>query len=110
MVNTCVVLGCRSGYASESAKVSSFKFPFHILELNKKWIKFVNRKDWFPTQNSVICSCHFEDKFIITCTKRKKLNWKLNPIPTIYETKGMRKILSHFQFHHHLPLHDFKTA
>ena len=45
MVNKCVVFGCASGYKSSGEKVSTFEFPFKNLELLKKWIKFVNRRD-----------------------------------------------------------------
>ena len=64
MVNKCCVYGCKSGYLTTGKKVSSFRFPFYDLELRKKWISFVNRRDWEPTTNSVICVLHFESKYI----------------------------------------------
>ena len=47
--------------------------------------------DWSPTSNSVIhCANHFDQKFILN-GKRKKLNWKLNPVPTIYPESLLSK-------------------
>ena len=53
-------------------------------ELRKKWIYFVNRKNWAPTKYSVACIDHFHDKFIKHRKSQCKLNWELHPIPTIY--------------------------
>ena len=79
MVNTCVVYGERSGYIwkpkKENKTVSSFSFPFNKPDLLKTWIKFVNRADWSPTSNSVICIKHFEENLIIDNQKQKKLNY-----------------------------------
>ena len=84
MVNKCVVLGCKSGYYSQKRDpVSSFGFPFNKPYLLDQWIDFVNRLDWKPTKNSVICAKHFENKFILA-GKRTVLKWKLNPVPTLY--------------------------
>lgn len=91
MVNSCVVIGCRSGYESEKVKISMFKFPSHKRKgLKEKWIKFVDRKNWYPSKNSVLCSKHFDKKFIITGDVRTKLNWFLNPVPTIYGEEVLR--------------------
>ena len=54
------------------------------------WIKFVNRSDWKPTKNSVLCINHFEDKFI-HYGKRNKLKWHLNPISTKYPTEALKR-------------------
>ena len=53
------------------------------MELKKKWIYFVNRKEWTPTSNSVICVEHFESKYV-KYGKRCTLKWELHPIPTIH--------------------------
>ena len=92
MVNKCVVYGCKSGYVSKSEreKVSSFSFPLNKPDLLSKWIKFVNRSNWNPTSNSVICINHFEEELIIN-GKRKKLNWSLNPVPTIHTDVAVRR-------------------
>ena len=38
-------------------------------ELRKKWVQFVNRKNWFPTEHSGVCSAHFDPKFIKHCVR-----------------------------------------
>ena len=83
MMNKCVIYGCKFGCKSNANSVPSFHFPFQKVDLLAKWTKFRNRLDWSPTSNSVICADHFDQKFILN-EKRKKLNWKLNPVPTIY--------------------------
>ena len=81
MVNKCCVPKCHSGYSSVKRKVASFHFPKDT-GLKTAWIRFVNRKDWQPTENSVVCELHFEDKFL---NKGKRCTLKnINPIPTIY--------------------------
>ena len=99
MVNKCVVIGCRSGYESQKkyynrhkdnsessvekdSKVTIFSFPLDKPDLNQRWIKFVNRKDWKPTSYSGICIKHFENKYI-KIGKRARLLYELLPIPTI---------------------------
>ena len=44
MVNKCVVTNCKTGY-SNGPKKSTFHFPEEF-DLQKRWIYFVNRKDW----------------------------------------------------------------
>ena len=75
MMNKCVIYGCKYvSKAKKEKKVSSFVFPFHKPDLRSKWIKFVNRSDWTPTSNSVICIKHFKEELVIK-EKRKTLNW-----------------------------------
>ena len=48
------------------------------------WERFVNRREWKPTKNSVLCKKHFEKKYIkISEKQRFHLEWKLDPMPTI---------------------------
>ena len=42
-----------------------FRFSKNDEALNQKWVKFVSRKEWKPSNNSVICSGHFESKYLI---------------------------------------------
>ena len=74
MINACVVFGCKSGYSSQSHKVSGFSFPFEKPDLLilVQWIKFVNRKNWKPSKHSIICAKHFKDE-LIKDGQRKKL-------------------------------------
>ena len=57
---------------------------FQKEELRKKWIYFINRKNWAPAKYSVVCIKHFHDKFIKHGKSLCKLNWELHPVLTIY--------------------------
>ena len=84
MVNKCAAPNCTSGYYSnENKQTAKFHFPLTKDNLNKEWIRFVNRKDWNPTKHSVLCEHHFEEKFI-TRGEKCTLKWALNPAPSIY--------------------------
>ena len=61
-----------------------FHFPKSNEELSTKWLKFVSRVDWKPSDCSVICSDHFEAKYLLCGDKRTHLNRELDPVPTIY--------------------------
>ena len=60
-----------------------FSFPTKKTDLNKKWIKFVNRNNWVPPNHGGICAKHFESKFL-KVGKRTTLRWDLEPVPSIY--------------------------
>ena len=90
MVNKCIVFGCTSGYKSSGKKVSTLEFPFKNLKLLKKWIKFVNRCDWKPTKNSVICIRRFKKDFL-NRGKRIILKKNLQPYPTIHTEKSLKR-------------------
>ena len=71
MIITCVVVYYKTGYKKRQHKINVipenfpvFRFPLKNPELNKKWIRFVNRRDWAPTRRSNVCSKYFEEKFI----------------------------------------------
>ena len=61
MVNKCVVGNCYTGHLTVPRK-ASFSFP-EDPDLYKRWIYFVNRKDWQPTKHSVSCIDHFDEKY-----------------------------------------------
>jgi len=42
--------------------LSSFWISSKKAELNKKWFRFVNRKDWTVPKHSGISAKHFEEK------------------------------------------------
>ena len=90
MVNKCPVTNCTSGY-SAGLKKPSFHFP-EDEELRKKWIYFINRKEWIPTKYSVICIEHLESKFV-KFGKICKLIWELHPVPTIHNDSISRPSL-----------------
>ena len=80
MVNKCVVGNCYTGHLTGPRK-ASFSFP-EDPDLRKRWIYFVNRKDWQPTKHSVICIDHFDEKYIKVGKQRTKLLWNIFPVPT----------------------------
>ena len=44
------------GYVSNEKKPSAkFHFPLKNAELNKQWIRFVNKRDWLATKHSMVC-------------------------------------------------------
>ena len=49
---------------NEKKQIAKFDFPLKNVELNKQWIRFVNRRDWLATKNSVLCELHFEEKYL----------------------------------------------
>ena len=67
----------------EKFLVHVFRFSLKNPELNRKWIRFVNRRDWAPTRRSGVCSQHFAEKFL-KIGKRASLRWELQPVPSIY--------------------------
>lgn len=94
MVNKCAAPKCNTGYSTnhQDKKISSFHFPLANENLNKKWTHFVNRADWTPSKNSVLCELHFEDRYLLK-GKRTTLIWCLEPVPTIH-SKGLESIPS----------------
>ena len=70
MVNKCVIVGCKSGYLGNEG-ISSFRFPFGKPVLLEKWAQFVNRANWKPSTNSVVCAKHFEKKFLSSGKRTK---------------------------------------
>ena len=111
MVNKCVVVGCETNYDppkkskkrnadgktvnpndNEDEKVNGenkkhvgiFHFP-QDENLKMKWIKYLHRgDDYKPSHNSCICSLHFEEIFLIKGKQRMRLDYSLDPVPTIY--------------------------
>ena len=79
MVNKCSVVGCHKGYRNGPVK-PVFQFPCNS-SLRVKWIEFLNRQSFIVTKSSGIWIDHFDQKFI--CAHSKRLNYSLNPIPTI---------------------------
>ena len=84
---------CMKITSKNKESIASFRFP--KAELLEQWTRFVNRPDWTPSSNSVLCQNHFEDKFIIR-RKRNKLRWDLNPVPTIHSKETLKTIPQHY--------------
>ena len=88
MVNSCVAFGCSGGYHTNREKVSTFSFPHGKSDQEN----FFNRNDWLPTKTSVLCTKHFDEKFILK-GKWNKLNRDLHRIPKIHSEKNKKASL-----------------
>ena len=66
---------------SNSENLMKFKNTFKA-----KWLLFLNRPaDYEVTDNSFICSRHFEPTYLkVTAKNLARLNYTLDPIPTIH--------------------------
>lgn len=83
MPKSCVAFGCKSGYRSnrdidKSLKVSFHSFPLHDKVLCDKWKRANPRKDFEPTEYSVMCSLHFKDCDFVTESKDSNPRRKKN--------------------------------
>ena len=78
-------MNCCSNLAGKE-KTTIFYFPKEK-NLQKTWIKFVNRKDWELTNSSFICIKRFEDKYYQRGegNKQFQLIKILKPVPTIFD-------------------------
>ena len=80
----CAVVCYKTGYSSGPRR-ALFQFPEKDT-LRAKWVEFVNRKDFVVTESSRICIDHFESTYLSLGKERARLNYSLNPIPTIHPT------------------------
>ena len=74
-----VILVIREKKTRERIRSSSNDTCF----FNEEWLKFVSRVDWKPSDCSVICSDHFEGKYLLYGDKRTHLNRELDPVSII---------------------------
>ena len=82
MVQRCCIDNCKRGWVD--GKFRGFKFPFKKRHgIIDQWIKFVNKKDWNPSDNCSLCYEHFDPAYIVRGI-RWTLNLKLDPVPTLY--------------------------
>ena len=76
-----------------SKNVRTFRFPIkkHV-HLLPRWERFVNRgASWSASQNTVLCERHFDPKFIKVSKQRAHLDWKSDPVPTLYNNETYSK-------------------
>lgn len=64
MVKKCCIVGCTSGYKSNSVKVPQFSAPKNV-ELRKKWQRSIPRKDYVVNDQTFVCSEHFTEDDIL---------------------------------------------
>ena len=98
MVKKCCVPNCKSGY-STNHYVTEFSFPCETnLELRRKWILAIRRKDFTVTKNTFVCENHFEEKFIRQNNSgQKRLRWDMEPVPSIFPYPPSVRATSHSQ-------------
>lgn len=75
----CTAFNCESTNQSD---VKFFKFPLYNRQKLKKWLTNMKWKDWTPSRFSVLCSNHFEEKYIDRSSKFVKL--RQDAVPTIF--------------------------
>ena len=97
MVNDCI-MGCAkvTEQLNDSANstttppaskpLSVFHFPIkrhsHLLPY---WERFVNRgAGWHAKPSTVLCANHFKPDVLNQSEKRTHLDWKKDPVPTVY--------------------------
>ena len=85
MVSKCCIYNFRSNYAGENDTVV-FSCPRDD-DLKKTCVRFVNRKDWSPSNSSVICIKHYQKKCLKMGEgkKRCRLDMSMKPVPTIFD-------------------------
>ena len=86
----CCIVGCKSNYDTVDEKTSTFGFPDEVKEHDRRerWIKFVNRKNFVPNENTKICERHFELVYVkkgIGENGRTRLIKTKKPVPTILD-------------------------
>ena len=83
----CKIVNCRSNYTGEERR-TVFSFSKEK-DLKKRWIRFINRKDWESTSLSYICIKHFEEKRYKRSknSKRYHLAMNMKPVSTIFYPK-----------------------
>ena len=90
------VVDCRSNKAGEE-RTTVFSFPKEQI-LRKRWIKFINRKNWEPTPSSFICMKYFEEIYYRKSKndKRYRIAKTLKAVPAIFNpnTQTSQCILS----------------
>ena len=87
VVYKCCTVNCRLNYTGEES-TTVFSFPKEE-DLKKRWIRFVNRKDWEPTSSSYICIKHSEEKYYEKGKTSKCLAMNVKPVPTIFGPKNV---------------------
>ena len=100
MPNRCEAVGCQPGYTERMSEIADASEGSSSQELNLKEnvpsFHFLSeethselRKEWIKL--SVICIKHFEERFIIYGKRRKTLNMKINPVPSIHSEQVCKR-------------------
>ena len=63
MVGSCSAINYT---AKKGSSVKSFyRFPLKNQDLLSKWVHAIKRKDWAPTEHSLLCSNHFDESCFV---------------------------------------------
>ena len=77
MPKYCCAANCSNVFTNGS-EVKFYRFPLDP-EQKAKWIAAINRKDWYPTEYSWICSEHF------VSGEKSNNQFAPNYVPTIFK-------------------------
>ena len=72
MVTSGSVVGC-TNRRYEGCTLSFHQFPMKNSELLEKWIKAVSRQNWYPNEDSLVCSAHFAVNCYNVTAQRSRL-------------------------------------
>ena len=81
MVTSCCVVGC-TNRREKGCTLSFHRFPMKNSELLQKWIKAVSRQNWYPNEDTFVCSVHFTDDCYNVTAQRSRL--KKDAFPSIF--------------------------
>ena len=82
MPKYCCAANC-SNVFTKGSEVKFYRFPSDP-ERKAKWIAAINRKDWYPTEYSWICSEHF------VSGEKSNNQFAPNYVPTIFKHVKVR--------------------
>ncbi|XP_010894214.1 uncharacterized protein LOC105025312 isoform X1 [Esox lucius] len=101
MPRHCSAFNCRNTFKNvkqNTKKVTFHRFPKRDPKRLKEWLRQMKWKDWLPTPHSLLCSEHFEERFMDRTGQTVRL--RDDAIPTIFafpnhlqkkKTAGRRK-------------------
>ncbi|GIY87334.1 retrovirus-related Pol polyprotein from type-1 retrotransposable element R2 [Caerostris extrusa] len=93
---------CRSNY-DPTVYISCFQFPKEEDRKNL-WLKKINRKDYSPSKNAVVCIKHFSDKFVITEDHAVRDDGSVLTVRRIYPKSTLMHTHQYFQISLHIYL------
>ena len=90
MVRYCAVYGCSNNSCNsviDGKRISFHRFPSKNVSLLKTWLSKIKRDNFTPTENSRICSSHFEEDCFEYSNFSNKRCLKNDAVPTIFAYK-----------------------
>ena len=81
-----LMVGSSPGYGCTNRKQKGGHFIFQFSTLQSwtsvKWVQAMQRKDWFPSKHSLICSIHFTKSFFVVRPGKRGRLLKEGWVPT----------------------------